>query len=164
MILKKLLESIFQFFQHKVRKTKFFQMSLTTKELIKHENKFNRKVFHGTKNSENRFSKFSYFTKGFKKGSRTIAPEENCPPDNCLLDDCPPDNCPRTISPEDNCPRGNCPRTITPLNIKVSPKIVAPSQAISPQTVLEYYEWTEENYELLTSTIIAPKLFLKAAN
>ena len=59
-------------------------MSLTTKELIKHENKFNRKVFHGTKNSENRFSKFSYFTKGFKKGSRTIAPEENCPPDNCL--------------------------------------------------------------------------------
>ena len=57
MILKKLLESIFQFFQYKVRKTtlrflftfmftfafKFLQMSLITKELIKHENKFNRR-------------------------------------------------------------------------------------------------------------------------
>ena len=75
MILKKLLESIFQFFQYKVRKTtlcllftfmftfcfKFLQTSLITKELIKHENKFNRKVFHDRENSENRFSEFLYF-------------------------------------------------------------------------------------------------------
>ena len=73
MILKKLLESIFQFFQHKVRKTilcllftfmftfafQFLQMSLITKQLIKHENKFNRKVFHDRQNSKNRFSEFS---------------------------------------------------------------------------------------------------------
>ena len=78
MILKKLLESIFQFFQCKVRKTtlwllftfmftfsfKFLQTSLIIKELIKHENKFNRKVFHDRENSENRFSEFSYFMKG----------------------------------------------------------------------------------------------------
>ena len=78
MILKKLLESIFQFFQHKVRKTtlcllfafvftfsfKFLQTSSIIKELIKHENKFSRKVFHYRENSENRFSEFSYFMKG----------------------------------------------------------------------------------------------------
>ena len=66
-ILQKLLESILQFFQYKVRKTtlcllftfmfifffKFLQTSLTRKELIKHENKFNRKVFHERENSEN---------------------------------------------------------------------------------------------------------------
>ena len=132
MILKKLLESIFQFFQHKVRKTKFFQTSLTTKELIKHENKFNSKVFHGTKNSENRFSKFSYFTKGFKKGSRTIAPEENCPPDNCLLDDCPPDNCPQTITPEDNCPRGKLPPDNYPPQHKSFPENSCPQSSNFP--------------------------------
>ena len=37
------------------------------KELIKHENKFKRKVFHDKENSENRFWEFSYFMKGFKK-------------------------------------------------------------------------------------------------
>ena len=81
MILRKLLESIIQFFQYKVRKTtlyllltfmftfffKFLQTSLIRKELIKHGNKFNRKVFHNRKNSENRFSEFSYFMKGLKK-------------------------------------------------------------------------------------------------
>ena len=81
MILKKLLESIFQFFQYKVRKTtlcllftfmftfsfKFLQTSLIIKELIKHENKFNRKVFHDRENSENRFSEFSYFMKCFNE-------------------------------------------------------------------------------------------------
>ena len=70
-----------QFFQYEVRKTilcllftfmftfsfKFMQMSLIIKELIKHENKFNRKFFHDRENSENRFSEFSYFMKGFKK-------------------------------------------------------------------------------------------------
>ena len=75
MIPKKVLQSIFQFFQYKVRKTilcllftfmftfffKILQTSLTTKELIKHENKFNRKVFHDRENSENRFSEFLYF-------------------------------------------------------------------------------------------------------
>ena len=76
-----ILESIFQFFQYKVRKNtlcllftfmftfsfKFLQTSLITKELIKHENKFNRKVFHERENSENRFSEFLYFMKGLKK-------------------------------------------------------------------------------------------------
>ena len=42
-------------------------MSLIIKELIAHENKFNRKVFHDRENSENRFSEFSYFMKGIKK-------------------------------------------------------------------------------------------------
>ena len=41
-------------------------MSLIIKELIKHENKSNRKVFHDRENSENRFSEFPYFMKGFK--------------------------------------------------------------------------------------------------
>ena len=81
MILKKLLESPFQFVQYKVRKTtlcllftfmftfsfKFLQTSLITKELIKHENKFNRKAFYDRENSENWFSEFSYFMKGLKK-------------------------------------------------------------------------------------------------
>ena len=39
---------------------KFLQTSLITKELIKHENKFNRKVFHDRENYENRFSAFSF--------------------------------------------------------------------------------------------------------
>ena len=87
MILKKLLESIFQFFQHKVQKTslcllfafvftfsfKFLQTSLIIKELIKHENKFSRKVFHDRENSENQFSEFSYFMKGFKMYIRNIS-------------------------------------------------------------------------------------------
>ena len=81
MILKKLLKSIVHFFQYKVRKTtlcllftfmftfcfKFLQASLIKKELITHENKFNRKVFHDREMSENRFSEFSYFMKGLKK-------------------------------------------------------------------------------------------------
>ena len=46
---------------------KFSQTSLITKELIRHESKFNRKVFHDRENSENRFSEFSYFMKRFKK-------------------------------------------------------------------------------------------------
>ena len=46
---------------------KFLQTSLIIKDLIKHENKFNREVFHDGENSENRFSEFSYFMKGFKK-------------------------------------------------------------------------------------------------
>ena len=46
---------------------KFSHTSFIIKELIKHENKFNRKVFHDRENSENRFSEFSYFMKGFKK-------------------------------------------------------------------------------------------------
>ena len=45
----------------------FLQTSLIIKDIIKHENKFNRKVFHDRENSENQFSEFSYFMKGFKK-------------------------------------------------------------------------------------------------
>ena len=45
----------------------YFKSLLIIKELIKHENKFNRKVFHDRENSENRFSEFSYFMKSFKK-------------------------------------------------------------------------------------------------
>ena len=87
MILKKLLESIFQFFQYKVRKTtlcllftfmftfafKFLKTSLITKELIKREDKFNRKAFHDWENSENSFSEFSYFMKCFKKYMMNIS-------------------------------------------------------------------------------------------
>ena len=47
--------------------SKLLQTSLITKELIMHENEFNMKVFHNRKNSENLFSEFSYFMKGFKK-------------------------------------------------------------------------------------------------
>ena len=39
---------------------KFLKTPLTLKELVKHENKFNRKVFHDRENSENRFSEFSF--------------------------------------------------------------------------------------------------------
>ena len=46
---------------------KFLQTSLVTKDLIKHENKFNSKVFHVREKSENRFAEFSCFMKGFKK-------------------------------------------------------------------------------------------------
>ena len=46
---------------------KFLKTPLTLKELVKHENKFNRKVFHDRENSENQFSDFSYFMKAFKK-------------------------------------------------------------------------------------------------
>ena len=35
---------------------KFSRTSLIIKELIKHKNKFDRKVFHDRENSENRFS------------------------------------------------------------------------------------------------------------
>ena len=52
---------------------KFLQTSLITKELIIHKNKFNRKVFHDGENSENRFSEFSYFMKGFKKDIMNIS-------------------------------------------------------------------------------------------
>ena len=58
-------------FIHKSEKTlifvSYFKTSLITKELAKHENKFDRKVFHERENSENRFSEFSYFMKGFKE-------------------------------------------------------------------------------------------------
>ena len=37
------------------------QTSLIIKELIKHENKFNRKAFHDREKSKNRFSEFSVF-------------------------------------------------------------------------------------------------------
>ena len=47
----------------------FLQTSLIIKELTKHKNKYNRKVFHDRENSENRFSEFSYFMKCFKKYS-----------------------------------------------------------------------------------------------
>ena len=43
---------------------KFLQTSLIIKELIKHENKLNRKVFYDRENFENRFSDFM---KDFKK-------------------------------------------------------------------------------------------------
>ena len=42
-------------------------MPLIVKELNKHKNEFNRKVFQDRENSENRFSEFSCFMKGFKK-------------------------------------------------------------------------------------------------
>ena len=50
----------------------YFKTSLIIKELIKHENKLNRKVFHDRENSENRFLEFSYFMKGFKKYIKNI--------------------------------------------------------------------------------------------
>ena len=54
----------FKFFGKSAPQNTFLQTSLIIKELIKHENKFNRKVFHDRENSENRFSEFSYFMKG----------------------------------------------------------------------------------------------------
>ena len=50
-------------------------------------------------------------------GSRTIAPEENCPPDNCPQGKLLPEQLPlRKIAPQ----------KIAPLTIKFSPKIIAP--------------------------------------
>ena len=54
-------------------------------------------------------------------GSRTIASEENCP--RIII--------PRTIAPEDNYHAENC-----FLTIKISPKIIAPTQANSSQRVI----------------------------
>ena len=45
---------------------KFVQTSLIIKELIKHENKLNRKVFYDRENFENRFSEFSDFMKDLR--------------------------------------------------------------------------------------------------
>ena len=42
-------------------------------KLIKHENKFNRKVFHEQENSESQFSEFSCFMKGYKKYMTNIS-------------------------------------------------------------------------------------------
>ena len=52
---------------------KLLRTSLIIKELIKHGNKFNRKVFRDRENSENRFSEFSYFMKVFKKDIMNIS-------------------------------------------------------------------------------------------
>ena len=54
--------------------------------------------------------------------SRTIAPEENCPSDNC----------PWTIVPEDNCPRGNMPPENRSLTIKFPPKNNCPHSSKFP--------------------------------
>ena len=111
-----------------------------------------------------------------KVGSGTVAREENCHPHNCLLDDGP-----RIIAPppqDNNCPRREivlwtiasrkiatpsliAPQENCPLTIKFSSKIVAPTQATSPQRVLEYPKWTEENYGLSTNTIIKESLYRK---
>ena len=74
-------------------------------------------------------------------GSRTIVPEENCPPDkcpqdNCPLDDCPSDYCLRTIALEDNCLRGKLPPGKLPPCYKISSKNNCPHLNNSPQRVL----------------------------
>ena len=112
-----------------------------------------------------------------KVGSETVAPEETCHPHNCPLDDCPRIIAPpgQQLSSEENCPPDNClPENCHPhFNCppgKLPPhhKIVALTQATSPERVLEYPKWTEENYRLSTNTIIKEslyrKLFFKAAN
>ena len=50
----------------------FLQMSLITKELIEHENKFNRKVFLYHESSEKRFSQFVIFCKKPQKGYHEV--------------------------------------------------------------------------------------------
>ena len=52
---------------------------------------------------------------------RTIALEENCPPDNCSLDDCPPPD----YWPPDNCSRGKLPPRQLPPR-KIAPWMVVP--------------------------------------
>ena len=64
-------------------------------------------------------------------GSRTIFSEENNPQNNCHLDDCLLIISPWTTALEENCPPSkNCPLTIK------SSKIIAATQANSPQRVL----------------------------
>ena len=46
---------------------KLLQTSLILKELIKYGKKFNRKVFHDSQKSENRFSEFSFYERLQKK-------------------------------------------------------------------------------------------------
>ena len=50
-----------------------FCFKLIDNKRIKRKNKFNRKVFHDRENSENRFSEFLYFMKGFKKDIMSIS-------------------------------------------------------------------------------------------
>ena len=78
-----------------------------------------------------------------QKVSRTIASDENCPPDNCPLDDYPPDNC----LPE-NCPRGKLPpgkwppQHKVPLENNCPHSIKLPSKSTMSEVrkiVYEYY-------------------------
>ena len=71
----------------------------------------------------------------WKNGSRTIAPEERCPPDNYPRIIAPwviaiRIIAPWTIAPEDNCHRGKLYPGQLPL------RIIAPTQTNSPQKVL----------------------------
>ena len=153
MILKKLLESIFQFFQHKVRKTKFLQTSLITKELIKHENKFNSKVFHGRKKIlKIDFHNFHISLKASKRvlgqlpprktALRIIAPRiiaswmiahqiialgQLLPKIIVPEEDSLRTTAPRTITSQDNCPRGRLPP-----HHKISPKNSCPHPSNFP--------------------------------
>ena len=52
-------------------------MSLITKELIKHENKFNRKVFLYHESSEKRFSQFVIFRKKPQKVYHEVYTQQN---------------------------------------------------------------------------------------
>ena len=66
-----------------------------------------------------------------ENGSRTIAPEENCPTDNC-----PWIIVPQIIAPENNCHRGKLSPGKLPPHYKLPPKIITPTQINSPQRVL----------------------------
>ena len=72
-----------------------------------------------------------YISEYVAEGSRTIASEENCPPDDCPPGNCLPDSCPRgklpprKIAPqtnalEDNCPLGKLPPAKLLLHHKIS--------------------------------------------
>ena len=63
--------------------------------------------------------------------SRTIAPDENCPPDKCTRMIAS-----RTIAPEENYPPPSLPPGPLPLTIKFPPKIIAPTQANPIQRIL----------------------------
>ena len=59
------------------------------------------------------FEFFEAFLEKLLNGVETIAPEENCLPDNCPLDNWPSDEClednrPRTMSPWPIAPKENC--------------------------------------------------------
>ena len=54
---------------------KFLQTSLIIEELIKHDNRLNRinrKVFHDSENSENRFLEFSFFMNIYHEHSSVV--------------------------------------------------------------------------------------------
>ena len=80
-----------------------------------------------------------------KKGVRTIAPKEDCVPDNYPLDDWPP----RIIAQQAIAPDENCPPEIA--HRKISPWMID-TQIIAPRTIASEENCPMDNWPGLLPT------------